>query len=97
MNLTASYRAARNFERITSNCNADKATVIRWNMRYVMIMNLYRGINNWIDVCVHVLGIMSTSTYADITFMPLLAIAFDKRSTFVLSTIFFCVAVTELG
>lgn len=41
MNLTVLNRATCNFERITSNCNADKATVIRWNMRDVMIMNLY--------------------------------------------------------
>lgn len=47
MNLTALNRATCNFERITSNCNADKATVIRWNMRDVMIMNLYELIIEW--------------------------------------------------
>lgn len=38
----------------------------------------------------HVRGIMSIPTYARILHLyPLLAIAFDKRSTFVLSAIFF--------
>lgn len=41
--LTASNGATRNFEQIISNCDADKATVIWWNMRYVMIINLYRN------------------------------------------------------